>query len=110
MTGDQTLWWQSGVIYQIYPRSFQDSNDDGIGDLRGIIQRYLIALNFSGNEQTLKLSEMGNGRIVLSTYLDREGPIDLAFLRLRSGEGFVTELVYHDIGNQPGGPQVQNPG
>lgn len=34
-----TLWWQSGVIYQIYPRSFQDNNGDGIGDLRGIITR-----------------------------------------------------------------------
>ena len=32
-------WWQSGVIYQIYPRSFQDTNDDGIGDLPGILQR-----------------------------------------------------------------------
>ncbi|HEX2138378.1 MAG TPA: alpha-amylase family glycosyl hydrolase [Woeseiaceae bacterium] len=35
--GDQ--WWKHGVIYQIYPRSFQDSNGDGIGDLRGIIER-----------------------------------------------------------------------
>ena len=33
------LWWQKGVIYQIYPRSYQDSNGDGIGDLAGIIQR-----------------------------------------------------------------------
>lgn len=32
-------WWKSGVVYQIYPASFQDSNDDGIGDLRGITQR-----------------------------------------------------------------------
>ena len=32
-------WWRRGVIYQIYPRSFQDSNGDGIGDLRGIIRR-----------------------------------------------------------------------
>src|SRR3990172_3690215 len=33
------LWWQSGVIYQIYPRSFQDANGDGVGDLAGILQR-----------------------------------------------------------------------
>jgi alpha-glucosidase len=32
-------WWRGAVIYQIYPRSFQDSNGDGIGDLRGIIRR-----------------------------------------------------------------------
>ena len=32
-------WWQNAVIYQIYPRSFQDSNGDGIGDLQGIISR-----------------------------------------------------------------------
>ena len=32
-------WWRQATVYQIYPRSFQDSNGDGIGDLRGIIQR-----------------------------------------------------------------------
>ena len=32
-------WWRRGVIYQIYPRSFQDSNGDGVGDLAGMLQR-----------------------------------------------------------------------
>jgi alpha-glucosidase len=45
------LWWQGGVIYQIYPRSFQDSNGDGIGDLRGITSR-LDHLN-DGSERSL---------------------------------------------------------
>ncbi|MDE3304118.1 MAG: glycoside hydrolase family 13 protein [Lacticaseibacillus paracasei] len=34
-----TQWWQRAVIYQVYPQSFQDSNGDGIGDLKGLIQR-----------------------------------------------------------------------
>jgi glycosidase len=42
----QSKWWQSGVIYQIYPRSFQDTNGDGIGDLAGIERRldHLVTL------------------------------------------------------------------
>ena len=36
---DDADWWRGGVIYQIYPRSFQDSNGDGIGDLQGIVER-----------------------------------------------------------------------
>jgi hypothetical protein len=33
------VWWRDGVVYQIYPRSFMDSNGDGVGDLEGIRQR-----------------------------------------------------------------------
>jgi alpha-glucosidase len=36
---DNWLWWRDGVIYQIYPRSYMDSNGDGIGDLPGIISK-----------------------------------------------------------------------
>jgi len=35
----QHLWWQSGVIYQIYPRSFKDTTGNGIGDLMGVIEK-----------------------------------------------------------------------
>jgi oligo-1,6-glucosidase len=37
MTVTQRPWWKDGVVYQIYPASFKDSNGDGIGDLNGII-------------------------------------------------------------------------
>ena len=42
-------WWKEAVVYQIYPRSFQDSDGDGVGDLRGIIKRldYLQALGIT---------------------------------------------------------------
>ncbi|GGP09985.1 glycoside hydrolase family 13 protein [Oceanobacillus neutriphilus] len=39
MGNTQQKWWHKSVIYQIYPRSFNDSNGDGIGDLKGIIQK-----------------------------------------------------------------------
>ena len=45
------LWWKHGVIYQIHPRSFQDSDGDGIGDLQGVIDR-LDYLN-DGTERSL---------------------------------------------------------
>jgi alpha-glucosidase len=43
-------WWQRAVLYQIYPRSFADSNGDGIGDLRGVVERldYLEWLGVGG--------------------------------------------------------------
>src|ERR1700736_258087 len=46
MDQSDEFWWRHGVFYQIYPRSFQDSNADGVGDIRGIVDRlpYLQAL------------------------------------------------------------------
>jgi glycosidase len=50
MADDDAPWWQTEVLYQIYPRSFRDSNGDGVGDVRGIIERldYLEWLGIGG--------------------------------------------------------------
>jgi len=49
-SGVDADWWRGAVIYQIYPRSYQDSNGDGIGDLLGIVQRlpYIASLGVDG--------------------------------------------------------------
>ncbi len=48
--GGDWCWWKHGVLYQIYPRSFADSNSDGVGDIPGLINRldYLEELGVSG--------------------------------------------------------------
>jgi len=44
------IWWKHGVLYQIYPRSFYDSNGDGVGDLKGVLSKldYIKSLGVEG--------------------------------------------------------------
>ncbi len=61
-------WWKRGVIYQIYPRSLQDTNSDGIGDLRGIRSRldYLVGLG-RGRDLAVPGVSLADGRISVMT-------------------------------------------
>ena len=60
-------WWKNSVVYQIYPRSFKDSNGDGFGDLRGVIEKldYLKELGELAeiNEPVRETYYKGNERI-----------------------------------------------
>ena len=51
-------WWQSAVFYQIYPKSFQDTDGDGVGDLPGIISRldYLAELGIDSQMPSMPSS------------------------------------------------------
>jgi alpha-glucosidase len=64
----QPSWWQSAVVYQIYPWSFQDSNGDGIGDLPGIVSR-LDYLN-DGTEDSLGVDAIWLSPIYPSPMVD----------------------------------------
>ena len=61
-------WWKNGVIYQIYPRSFLDTNGDGIGDLEGVIQK-LDYLN-DGSDDSLGIDAIWLSPIFLSPMAD----------------------------------------
>ncbi len=59
------MWWKQGVVYQVYPRSFQDSNNDGNGDIRGLINR-LDYLNDGKNSRDSTSRSLGIDAIWLS--------------------------------------------
>jgi len=55
-------------------------------------QRCLVALNFSTQDQVLTLPDQGQGRVMLSTYVDRDGTISLSEISLRANEGLLVEV------------------
>jgi len=93
---NEEKWWKKAVIYQIYPRSFQDSNGDGIGDLNGIIDRldYLENLGIDAIwlSPVCKSPQDDNGYDI-SDYQD----IDPMFGSIEDMEHLIQEAKKHHI-------------
>ena len=89
-------WWKKVVVYQIYPKSFQDSNGDGFGDLQGIIKRldYLetLGINAIWLSPVFKSPQADNGYDI-SDYRD----IDPTFGSLDDMEELINEAKKHNI-------------
>ncbi len=89
-------WWQDSVIYQIYPRSFCDSNRDGVGDLQGIISKldYLETLGIEAIwlSPVCKSPQDDNGYDI-SDYMD----IDPVFGSLADMEELINKAKQHNI-------------
>jgi alpha-glucosidase len=83
-------WWHTAVIYQIYPRSFQDTNADGVGDLAGIRQRlpYLVNLGIDAIWiSPIFPSPMADFGYDISNYVD----VDPLFGSLSDFDGLLRE-------------------
>ncbi|MBL1242298.1 MAG: DUF3459 domain-containing protein [OCS116 cluster bacterium] len=88
-------WWRGAVIYQIYPRSFQDSNGDGIGDLKGITQRLAYVASLGVDAVWISpffTSPMDDFGYDVSDYCD----IDPMFGNLADFDGMMAEA--HRLG------------
>ena len=95
--GKQKPWWKNAVVYQIYPRSFMDSNGDGIGDIKGIITKldYLKELGIDAIwlSPVYKSPQDDNGYDI-SDYRD----IDPMFGILADMEQLIEEAKLRNIG------------
>ena len=95
-TKQEKKWWKSAVIYQIYPRSFSDSNGDGIGDLKGIIEKldYLkyLGINAIWLSPVCRSPQDDNGYDI-SDYQD----IDPIFGNLTDMEELIAEAKKRQI-------------
>lgn len=91
----ETQWWKTGVIYQIYPRSFYDSNDDGIGDLKGITAK-LDYLSWLGIDaiwlSPVNSSPMYDFGYDISDYYD----IDTRYGTLDNFDELITQMQYSE--------------
>ncbi len=89
-------WWQRSVIYQIYPRSYQDSNGDGIGDLEGIRRRldFLVSLGIDAVWLSpIYPSPMADFGYDISNYTD----IDPIFGAMQDFDRLLEEIKRRDL-------------
>ena len=88
-------WWRGSVTYQIYPRSFQDSNGDGVGDLKGITERLAYVADLGVDAVWLSpifVSPMADMGYDVSDYTD----IDPIFGSLADFDAMVARA--HELG------------
>ena len=93
--GADAEWWRGAVIYQIYPRSFRDSDGDGVGDLKGIAERLEHVRDLGADAVWLSpfyRSPMADFGYDISDYRD----VDPIFGRLADFDGLVARA--HDLG------------
>ena len=97
-------WWKNAVLYQVYPRSFQDTNGDGLGDLAGIIRRldYLaeLGVDIVWISPIYRSPQADNGYDI-SDYRD----VDPLFGDLEAFDALVTRA--HDLGMRTPGSMSQ---
>ncbi|MGY3724024.1 oligo-1,6-glucosidase/alpha-glucosidase [Granulicatella balaenopterae] len=91
-----TNWWHDIVLYQVYPKSFQDTNNDGIGDIRGIISRldYLkdLGVNMLWLNPIFESPQVDNGYDVSNYHT-----IDSEFGTMEDVEELINEAHQRDI-------------
>lgn len=88
-------WWQKGIIYEIFPASFQDTDDDGFGDIRGIIERLDYIQNLSVD--TIRLNSIFSA---LDYPLEYEHVIDFANVDPHIGRIEDVEELVREVHNR----------
>jgi len=96
-TNPQHPWWKNAVIYEIYPRSFQDSNGDGIGDLNGITSR-LDYLQKLGIDAVWLTPIYPSPQVDFGYDISDYNNIDPQYGTLADFDNLVAQAKQHDIG------------